>query len=383
MENKKLQHGLVVIVYFARAIHKKILIRISTIVVLPNALETSAQQLGGQNSILPMPVRNYSTKQLSVTVPVENLNLNPWWVTGFVDGEGCFICSITENKNSKHGWRVQACFQISLHNKDRAILEGMKNFFGVGKIYRLGPNAIQLRITNQKDWALRAPVYYHFKKFQLITQKKADCELWCEVMDRIERREHLSQEGLRQIVAIRASMNLGLSDVLKKAFPDVVPVVRPLVENPKIRDPNWLAGFAPPPLPPPIGGGEGGGGGCFYILITKSPTNSVGHQVKLVFQCSQHSRDENLMISIMDYLNCGHVSKNRDAFDFRVSKFQDMTEKIIPFFQKYPIEGVKALDFADFCKVAKMIKQKKHLTAEGLEQIRKIKAGMNRGRKLD
>ena len=30
-----------------------------------------------------------------------------------------------------------------------------------------------------------------------------------------------------------------------------------------------------------------------------------------------------------------------------------------------------------------MMKQKKHLTAEGLEQIRQIKAGMNRGRKLD
>jgi hypothetical protein len=45
---------------------------------------------------------------------------------------------------------------------------------------------------------------------------------------------------------------------------------------------------------------------------------------------------------------------------------------------------VKAKDFvrSDFCKVAELIRQKKHLTAEGLGQIRKIKAGMNRGRKL-
>ena len=40
-------------------------------------------------------------------------------------------------------------------------------------------------------------------------------------------------------------MNLGLSDVLKKAFPDVVPVVRPLIENKKVNDPN-----SPPPRPP-------------------------------------------------------------------------------------------------------------------------------------
>ena len=57
----------------------------------------------------------------------------------------------------------------------------------------------------------------------------------CEI---IERREHLSLEGLRQIVAIRASMNRGLSDELSAAFPDVVPVVRPLVGNPKNIDPN-------------------------------------------------------------------------------------------------------------------------------------------------
>ena len=57
----------------------------------------------------------------------------------------------------------------------------------------------------------------------------------CEI---IERREHLSLEGLRQIVAIRASMNRGLSDELSAAFPGIVPVVRPLVENPKIHDPQ-------------------------------------------------------------------------------------------------------------------------------------------------
>ena len=30
--------------------------------------------------------------------------------------------------------------------------------------------------------------------------------------------------------------------------------------------------------------------------------------------------------------------------------------------KKYPILGVKALDFADFCKVAELMQEKKHLT---------------------
>ena len=87
------------------------------------------------------------------------------------------------------------------------------------------------------------------------------------------------------------------------------------------------------------------------------------------------------MRSLIELLKCGIIFKNREVIAFRVTKFHDITEKIIPLFQKYPIHGVKALDFADFCKVAKLMKDQKHLTKQGLEQIKKIKAGMNTGRK--
>ena len=65
------------------------------------------------------------------------------------------------------------------------------------------------------------------------------------------------------------------------------------------------------------------------------------------------------------------------AFDFRVTKKCDIQNIIIPFFKKHPVLGVKALDFADFCKVAEMMKEKKHLTKAGLEEIKKITAGKN------
>ena len=42
--------------------------------------------------------------------------------------------------------------------------------------------------------------------------------------------------------------------------------------------------------------------------------------------------------------------------------------------------GVKAEDFNDWYKAAELINKKAHLTEKGLEQIRKIKAGMNTGR---
>jgi len=58
------------------------------------------------------------------------------------------------------------------------------------------------------------------------------------VNDMMRRKEHLTQEGLMKILAIKASMKHGLSEKLKLYFPDVVPVVRPIVENQKVQDPN-------------------------------------------------------------------------------------------------------------------------------------------------
>jgi hypothetical protein len=58
----------------------------------------------------------------------------------------------------------------------------------------------------------------------------------------------------------------------------------------------------------------------------------------------------------------------------------DITTKIIPFFDKYPLQGVKLKDYEDFKKVVELIENKDHLTQEGLNQILKIRDGINSGR---
>ena len=174
-----------------------------------------------------------------------------------------------------------------------------------------------------------------------------DYVLFKQAIDIVQMKEHLTIEGLQKIIAIKASINWGLSDVLKTAFPDVVPVVRPLVENsfPKILDPNWLAGFT-------------SAEGCFFLINIYKSQTKLGEAVKLVFNLTQHIRDEKLMKSFIKYLNCGYVIKNITCLGLIVIKFADITEKIIPFFKKYPIHGVKAKDLADWSLVAEMIKQK-------------------------
>ena len=299
--------------------------------------------------------RLYSSKSIAK-------ELNPNFVTGFSDGEGCLHVSIRKNNRIKLGWRVESRFQIGLHVKDKDILQEIQSYFGVGSInWTHGPNTIQLRVQSFQDIE---SVINHFDKFPLLTKKRADFDLLKKVFILMKRKEHLTPEGLRKIVALKAAMNLGLSEKLKLAFPDVVTAERPDVQLPQTIDPNWLAGFT-------------SGEGSFMVKITAIQTHPVGFQVILVYQLPQHKRDSELMKMFIIYLECGYVIKDRDSYCFRVTKYDDIINKIIPFFQKYPILGVKALDFEDWCRVAELMKEKKHLTKEGLELIKKIKERMN------
>lgn len=81
----------------------------------------------------------------------------------------------------------------------------------------------------------------------------------------------------------------------------------------------------------------------------------------------------------MSFLGCGiYYARSEHNFgEFIVTKFSDITDKIIAFFEKYPIQGVKSLDSTEFKRVAELMKNKDHLSQEGLEKIRQIKAGMD------
>jgi LAGLIDADG endonuclease len=118
------------------------------------------------------------------------------------------------------------------------------------------------------------------------------------------------------------------------------------------------------------------------LSISKSNKNKTGYAIQLIFKITQHKRDKELLELIAKILNCGSVYfHSENAFVFTVSNFSDLIKIIIPMFKVYPIQGIKQLDFKDFCKVAAFIDKGKHLKQEGLDKILLIKERMNTKRK--
>jgi hypothetical protein len=69
------------------------------------------------------------------------MKFNPNWLSGLIDGEGCFGISISERISKIKGnisYAVSTTFYLGLNGRDRYVLETIKNYFGCGYITTAG-----------------------------------------------------------------------------------------------------------------------------------------------------------------------------------------------------------------------------------------------------
>jgi len=319
--------------------------------------------------------RNYQIKIPSKQLNVKNFStfnnssqIKPWFLTGFIDAEGSFSIIIDRNKARNLDWRVQAKFQLGLHKRDLSLLLQLQQFLGgIGSIH-INPilNKVNYSIDSNKHLM---KLVTHLDKYPLLTQKANDFKMFKEVVILMSNKAHLSIGGLNQIINLKASMNLGLSDLLKLEFKDFSSIEKQIINTNNIPDPNWISGFVT-------------GEGNFDVLVTRQSSNKIGSRVQLRFRISQHARDIRLMEYLIKYLGSGKIYKysEKPAVVLTIFKFSDINNKIIPFFEQNPLLGVKLFDYLDWCKVAKLMNNGSHLTQEGLNKILDIKSRMNTGR---
>ena len=108
-------------------------------------------------------------------------------------------------------------------------------FGGAGKIV-LSKDSCTFRIDSLKD--LLKLVIPHFNVYLPVTQKLGDYLLFRDIVLMMSNKEHVTLEGLNEIISIKASLNHGLSKELKIAFPKTVPFIRPQINNKIIPDPH-------------------------------------------------------------------------------------------------------------------------------------------------
>jgi hypothetical protein len=127
------------------------------------------------------------------------------------------------------------------------------------------------------------------------------------------------------------------------------------------------------------------GEGCFYVLLNKSPKYCTGYGVHLHFHIKMQQIDRELLVKVRNTLRCGEVYFQNEkrlnhvhCYRYTVAAHRDIIEKIIPFFEKHPLQTVsKKKNFELFSQIARIVGRGEHLKKKGIDRIVKLKAKMN------
>lgn len=84
---------------------------------------------------------------------MEGISINPWFWTGFIDGEGSFSVMRTKSKSHKSTWKIEPKFKLGLHKRDLSLLIQLQQILGgIGSIYQNQTlNKVNNIINNKKD----------------------------------------------------------------------------------------------------------------------------------------------------------------------------------------------------------------------------------------
>jgi hypothetical protein len=133
------------------------------------------------------------------------MDLEAGWVTGFVDGEGCFHVAINPQPTMTVGYQVLPEFTVVQHERDVQVLYALKAYFGCGVVRKNHGDRMAYRVRG-KEHLLQIIIPF-FEKHQLKSKKHVDFLKFRDVLLMMEKGEHLTEEGIAQIREIASQMN--------------------------------------------------------------------------------------------------------------------------------------------------------------------------------
>ena len=137
-------------------------------------------------------------------------------------------------------------------------------------------------------------------------------------------------------------------------------------------------------VPAPIGyylAGFADGEGSFNVSFRPRDDYRAPWKISLCFNISQ--RDAVILSQFKRHLRCGTMRQRRDGvWYYEVNNLTPLLENVIPFFERFEfLSAKKKRDFAKFKQLAEVIRDGRHRTREGVEEILRIRRDMNDGGK--
>ena len=137
-----------------------------------------------------------------------NNGLDPWWIVGFVDGEGCFSVALRRNGLAKptKGWQIQPTFQITQHRDHRGLPESIRDHFGAGSVRSKGrTSAVDVFTIHSTSQLLRTVIPF-FEQHPLRV-KRDDFRSFAHITRAIRTKAHHRPEVFDELVRLAYSMN--------------------------------------------------------------------------------------------------------------------------------------------------------------------------------
>jgi hypothetical protein len=143
---------------------------------------------------------------------VNSSNLTPDWITGFVEGEGCFLVGVMRHATTRTGIGFLPGFRIELQADDLPVLNSLKEYWGFGKVvFRSGSMASYKRagikasdhyvyqVTSLRN-CLKLASFFAECKFH--SKKEQQFNHWFAALKLLRDKEHLSRSGANKILTV-------------------------------------------------------------------------------------------------------------------------------------------------------------------------------------
>ena len=134
------------------------------------------------------------------------MSLDPWFVTGLIEGEGCFSVSFTKRNRLRIGIETKPSFSISLNHRDLNLLKQVHAYFNCGGIrYSRSDRTYKFEVRSIGD--IVEQIIPHFKKFPLQGNKLSDFIKFVKICKNVRANLHMSKKHLKEIIETAYQMN--------------------------------------------------------------------------------------------------------------------------------------------------------------------------------